>query len=338
MFLRRIAFAVAVALVSSQVLASTVTVDPEMLPAGATAPTPTKPLVVEDAEYPLQSLLSNESGTVQLNLLIDTSGKVFFAQTLKSSGTPRLDQAAVAIARTKWTFQLATKDGAAKSGNLKVSVAWKAPLELAEAYKQNVPAMANIRAGDAVDLKPPVAITSHAITVNDYPPLSIRRGEGGVVELKYLITEDGTVGDAQIVQSSTFTRLDDAAITVVKKWRFQPGILNGTPTPVWTPVEFIFCVGKCVDMTRVCRPQPNLGESMQMTPTEAISKVKVSQWIHVTESGAVDSLILQTDDGWMQASKTIVDEFSRAVHYPPAAQAKRPPSCWFDGSVTVTAK
>jgi hypothetical protein len=77
---------------------------------------------------------------------------------------------------------------------------------------------------------------------------------------------------------------------------------------------------------------------MQMTPTEVVSKVKVSQWIHVTESGAVDALILQTDDGWMQASKAIVDEFSRVVHYPPAAQVKRPASCWFDGSVTVTAK
>jgi hypothetical protein len=77
---------------------------------------------------------------------------------------------------------------------------------------------------------------------------------------------------------------------------------------------------------------------MQMTPAGAVPSLKVSQWIHVTESGAVDALILQTDDGWMQASKAIVEGFSRAVHYPPAAEAKRSPSCWFNGSVTVTAK
>jgi TonB family protein len=339
MQVRTIAYAIVAALLSFEVRASTVTIEPEPVEAGATAAVPSKPLSADDADYPLQSLLANESGTVQLNLLLDQSGKVFFVQTLRSSGTPRLDQAAAAIARTKWAFQPATKDGMPASGNIKVTVAWKAPLELADEYKRDVPAMANLAPDEQANLRTPVARTEHSVTADDYPPISIRLLETGVVQMRYLIGEDGNVSDVQITHSSGHARLDDAAMSAVKKrWHFQPATLNGRPTSVWVPAEFVFCLDKCIDTTRICRPEPILGDTMQMTPAGSVPSVKVSQWIHVTENGAVDSLILQTDDGWMRASKAIVDAFSSAVHYPPAAEAKRSPSCWFNGSVTVTAK
>jgi protein TonB len=75
---------------------------------------------------------------------------------------------------------------------------------------------------------PPVATTSHAVTAEDYPAVSIRLVEQGVVKIKYLVQADGSVGDCQVAETSGHTRLDDAACTMVKKrWKFKPATQDG---------------------------------------------------------------------------------------------------------------
>jgi len=77
---------------------------------------------------------------------------------------------------------------------------------------------------------PPAAITSHAVTADDYPPVSIRLQEQGMVKIKYLVKEDGTVGECTVTGTSGKSRLDDAACTMVKKrWRFKPATQGGKP-------------------------------------------------------------------------------------------------------------
>ncbi|MBK9346324.1 MAG: energy transducer TonB [Burkholderiales bacterium] len=63
-----------------------------------------------------------------------------------------------------------------------------------------------------------------------YPGLSKRLGEQGQVIHSVLIGTDGLPVSAQLVQSSGFDRLDQAAYTAVMRWRYVPGKRNGVPT------------------------------------------------------------------------------------------------------------
>jgi protein TonB len=90
---------------------------------------------------------------------------------------------------------------------------------------------------------PPVATTSHAVTADDYPPVSIRLQEQGKVAIKYTISAEGTVSECAVTMSSGKPRLDDAACTMVKRrWKFKPATQEGKPVAVSVPAEVIFAL------------------------------------------------------------------------------------------------
>lgn len=84
----------------------------------------------------------------------------------------------------------------------------------------------------------PSALNSHAVTERDYPQLSIRNTEEGRVGVRYLIDTQGNVADVQIVKPSGKFRLDQAAIPLVKRWRFKWPACS--PQPVWVQVNVDF--------------------------------------------------------------------------------------------------
>jgi protein TonB len=67
---------------------------------------------------------------------------------------------------------------------------------------------------------------------SQYPPLSRRLSEQGIVTLKFTVMTDGTVAGPRVVKSSGFQRLDDAAIQCVSRWRYHPATQNGKPLAV----------------------------------------------------------------------------------------------------------
>lgn len=88
---------------------------------------------------------------------------------------------------------------------------------------------------------PPIPITSHAVTSDDYPDLSVRLAEEGVVKIKYLVQADGTVGECAVITSSGSSRLDDAACAMVKRrWRFTPATEKGKPVAAYLLAEVSF--------------------------------------------------------------------------------------------------
>ena len=74
----------------------------------------------------------------------------------------------------------------------------------------------------------------------DYPRLSKRLGETGVVMLRIFIDEAGRVRDAQVSRTSGHPRLDDAAMAAVQKARFKPPSENGQAVSGYAqvPVDF----------------------------------------------------------------------------------------------------
>ena len=75
----------------------------------------------------------------------------------------------------------------------------------------------------------------------EYPLLSKRRGEQGRAVVNVLISIDGTAEKAEIKVSTGFDRLDQAALTTVKSWRYVPGKRGGTPEAMWflVPIQFV---------------------------------------------------------------------------------------------------
>jgi len=74
----------------------------------ATQPTIDADHPLAKPEYPPQSKLNHETGTVFLALLIGQDGAVIEAKTQKSSGYLALDESAKEIAQTKWQFKAGT--------------------------------------------------------------------------------------------------------------------------------------------------------------------------------------------------------------------------------------
>jgi TonB family protein len=75
----------------------------------------------------------------------------------------------------------------------------------------------------------PMALTSHVLTNEDYPPLSLATNETGDTTLKYVVKPDGSTTSIKVTGSSGSLRLDDAAVTFVGKFKFKPAVTDGKP-------------------------------------------------------------------------------------------------------------
>ncbi len=73
-----------------------------------------------------------------------------------------------------------------------------------------------------------------------YPPISGRLGEHGTVLIRVLVSDTGLAQDAQVKTSSGFFRLDNAALSTVRDWRFVPGKRAGVPQTMWFTVPITF--------------------------------------------------------------------------------------------------
>lgn len=74
-----------------------------------------------------------------------------------------------------------------------------------------------------------------------YPRMSRRMGEQGTVLLRVFINTEGRAEKAEIRTSSGYSRLDEAALETVKRWRYLPGKRAGVPEAMWfnVPIRFV---------------------------------------------------------------------------------------------------
>lgn len=91
---------------------------------------------------------------------------------------------------------------------------------------------------------PPVPETAN-MTVNRrvdpvYPPASRRAGEEGTGVYRVLVDENGRPLEVTVATSSGFPRLDEAALTAIKKWSFKPAMQSGQAVQSWTRVQVKF--------------------------------------------------------------------------------------------------
>ena len=74
----------------------------------------------------------------------------------------------------------------------------------------------------------------------EYPRLSRRNGETGTVIVRAFADEAGVPHQVQVERSSGFARLDEAAMSAVRKTRFKPYTENGKAVAGWVRMPFPF--------------------------------------------------------------------------------------------------
>lgn len=79
-----------------------------------------------------------------------------------------------------------------------------------------------------------------SIVKPDYPALSRRRGETGVASVRFVIGLTGAIEQAELVKSSGYARLDDAALAAVRASTCHPYVENGSPLRVANTQPFAF--------------------------------------------------------------------------------------------------
>lgn len=116
------------------------------------------------------------------------------------------------------------------------AVAPPPPVVMAPAAPPAAPPPASAAPADGGDL------SSRMIAAKppSYPLESRRKKEEGTVVLTVLLDTQGRVSDVAIAQSSGFERLDHAALTAVKDWRWSPVMRNGAPVMVQGRVKIPF--------------------------------------------------------------------------------------------------
>ena len=74
-----------------------------------------------------------------------------------------------------------------------------------------------------------------------YPPISRRLNEQGKTTVRVLIGLDGLPQRSEIVKSSGFERLDQAAMATVMRWRYVPGKRGGVAEAMWfnVPINWV---------------------------------------------------------------------------------------------------
>jgi protein TonB len=108
------------------------------------------------------------------------------------------------------------------------------PSEVAMPASDNALAANTMEAGAAQQLK----TTNRVEPV--YPPTSRRLGEEGTTRLRVMVDESGRPRDVQVLTSSGFARLDQAAIEAVKRWRFVAATDGTRSVSTWTQVAITF--------------------------------------------------------------------------------------------------
>jgi periplasmic protein TonB len=134
--------------------------------------------------------------------------------------TPVVSSAAPTAAAPTVPAPAATPAAAAPTGNQRPNTASAAPAPVV------------LPSSDADYLNNPAPV---------YPGMSRRMGEQGTAVLRVFINTEGRAEKAEIRTSSGYSRLDEAALATVQRWRYVPGKRAGVPEAMWfnVPIRFV---------------------------------------------------------------------------------------------------
>ena len=74
----------------------------------------------------------------------------------------------------------------------------------------------------------------------EYPPDAERRGMEGSVDLSFTVDPEGKVADVIVDRSEPSDIFDRAAASAVRRWRYEPRLMDGTPVEEHMQIHLVF--------------------------------------------------------------------------------------------------
>ena len=74
----------------------------------------------------------------------------------------------------------------------------------------------------------------------DYPEAAVSRAEEGPVTVLIHVSTEGVAAGVDLLESSGFPLLDQAAVDAARSWHFLPAVKDGQPVPFDLPFRMVF--------------------------------------------------------------------------------------------------
>ena len=75
-----------------------------------------------------------------------------------------------------------------------------------------------------------------------YPPLGVQLRREGRVELRAIISTDGSIQSLEVIAGDPI--FIQSALSAVRQWRYQPTILDGQPVEIDTHITVIYTLAR----------------------------------------------------------------------------------------------
>lgn len=168
--------------------------------------------------FPSAALERDSAGSVVLRVIVNKEGAVDHAVVSKSSGDRALDEAA-RVGVLKWKMKRnAIKPSDLTSGRA-VIIDFREEAALAARFANGVVAGFS----DGGRFNPTAAEKWRSAPFPSYPEEARQRHEEGTVQLIVTLAPNGDVQKVDIVKSSGYSILDQAAVRAVQRWKAHPG-------------------------------------------------------------------------------------------------------------------
>jgi TonB family protein len=173
------------------------------------------------AAYPAEAKQAGITGTVRLEAIIGSDGKVANVRALL--GNPMFVRAAVEAVR-QWQYEPVLFDGepVAMITSIMMNFAWPAAITI-EDHPGSTDGMRLVHTVNAI-----------------YPPEAKKNGVTGRVHMQALIGKDGAVASVRTLEGDP--ALAAAAEEAVKQWRCTPVTVAGEPVKVMVETDVTFSI------------------------------------------------------------------------------------------------
>lgn len=185
-----------------------------------------------DPVYPEGALRDKIQGAVVLEAIMDESGRVTDVR-VATSATPLLDKAAIDAVK-QWQYQPFLVNGKAQKVLFTVTITFALKAE-AKAESSGSDALTRLHGSDRPrkikDVRPV------------YPEEAVQKRIEGVVVLEATLDERGNVSNIRLVSPAS-PLLDQAAMTALAQWQYEPYRIKGKPVKVVFTVTMNFALNK----------------------------------------------------------------------------------------------
>jgi TonB family protein len=178
-----------------------------------------------DPEYSEEARMARLTGTFTVSFIVGEDGK---GRDVRAAASPGLGLGEKAIeAVSSWRFQPGLKDGTPIAVAMNAEMNFRLLLEGRGEWVLS-------RALFAI----PEGTTRPVLTAAPYPPAYATTGPNGSVTISFDVDPKGMTSNLHIERSSN-PALESEVISIVRGWRFQPGVKDGEPVSVRCTMEFV---------------------------------------------------------------------------------------------------